>query len=257
VVLAIAAAALAGSLCRGAPPPSAEPVIAKEPDDVSKGPTDAELVKLAKTWELSLKHYEQSYHDYTCLFVKQERLGSTLGVVQNIEAGFSEQPFSVKLHWLAGDQGADRFIYVAGRNDGKALAHPSGLLGVLLPWVHLNPAGWLAMRTSLRPVTDFGFKRTLEIFLAIDRQALAAGELRLEDGGMQTVEETGRPALLLIRHLPPKKGYPAAQNKVWLDRQWLLPVKVEGYGWDGQLTFRYLFKDVHFNVGLKPADFEP
>lgn len=272
--MAVAVAVLAGWLCRGAPPPPSGPIMATDvvsksgsalapaPEAAGKAPTEAELVKLAKTdqtalWELSLKHYDQSYRDYTCLFIKQERLGSTLGTVQTIEAGFSEQPYSVKLHWLKGDQGADRFIYVAGRNDGKALAHPTGLLGVLLPWVHLDPAGWLVMRTTLRPITDYGFKRSLEIFLATDRQALAAKELRLENGGMTTVEETGRPALLLIRHLPPKKGYPAAQIKVWLDREWLLPVKMEGYDWDGQLTFRYLYKDVKFNVGLKPADFKP
>jgi len=231
-------------------------------DVVSPPPTEAELVQLAKTdqialWELSLKHYEQSYHDYTCLFVKQERLGATLGAAQTIRASFLERPGGVRLQWLTGAQAADIIIYVAGGNDGLALAHPTGPLGPLLPWLRVDPAGPLVLGTSRRPISDFGFKRSLEIFLATDRQARAAGELRLEDGGVQTVEETGRPALLLIRRLPPGKGYSAALNRIWLDQQWLLPVKVEGYDWDGQLTFRYLFKDVHFNVGLKPDDFQP
>jgi hypothetical protein len=36
-----------------------------------------------------------------------------------------------------------------------------------------------------------------------------------------------------------------------------VPVAVEGYDWDQQLSSRYVFKDIRFNVGLTSEDFLP
>ena len=42
-----------------------------------------------------------------------------------------------------------------------------------------------------------------------------------------------------------------------IDVDSLLPICIEGYNWDKQLSCRYLYKDVKLNVGLTPDDFTP
>ncbi len=207
--------------------------------------------------EACLSHYQTTYHDYTCTFLKQERLNAGVGPLQVIDVKFRDEPFSVAMNWVRNPVGATRLLYVQGRNDNEVLVRPVGIAAALLPWVRVAPAGALAMERSLGPLTDFGFKRMTEICIATDRRAQANGDFVQEYGGQVVVSETGRAALLLVRRLPHRNGYPAALTNVFIDPEYMVPVKIEGYDWEGNLTFRYVYTDVHFNVGLQGSDFSP
>jgi hypothetical protein len=209
--------------------------------------------------ERCLSHYDRSYADYTCIFVKQERIEGRLRPPQTIAVSFRDEPFSVGMRWLRNPPAADRLLYVAGRYDGQMLVRPTSPLAKLIaPSVLRPPDGPQAMRSTLRPVTRFGFRRALEGLLAVYGRGRDRGGLEEAFGGYADV--AGRRAVVLVRRLP----QPAADDlgaspltKIYVDVRRLVPILVEGYAAGGQFQCRYLYKDVRFNVGLGREDFSP
>jgi len=221
----------------------------------------AEVIQLAKTdhialLEYCLDSYDQRYRDYTCTLVKQERIDHQVTCEQEISAKCLEHPFGVVLAWT--EQTApmgDRVLYVEGKWGNQMLVRPKGLFGKLVGTVMRPPDGAEAMRSTLRPVNQFGFRRSLESLLRVYRQARQAGDLKEAFGGF--AEVGGRKAVVVVRYLPPKDDYPSYKTVTFIDLEYLVPTAVEGYDWDNNLTSRYVFKDISFNVGLTVDDFLP
>ena len=117
------------------------------------------------------------------------------------------------------------------------------------------PDGKDAMKNTLRPVSMFGFKRGMSNLLKVYRQAEKKGHLKQEFGGYVNV--AGRDAIVLLRYLPPKENYPAHKTEICIDLETLVPIRIQGFDWDGLCTSRYVYKDVKFNAGLDSDDFTP
>ena len=220
-----------------------------------------EVARLAKTDHIALLEYclaacQGRYQDYTCTLIKQERIGGRVSNEQEIAVKFVSDPFSVAMRWTPETAGlGDRVLYVEGKYNNMMLVRPTGVLGKLVGTAMRRPDGPQAMQSTLRPVNQFGFIRSLESLLKVYRQARTAGDLTERFGGY--AEVAGRKAIVLIRQLPPKDNYPAAKTVIFIDLEYLVPIAVEGYDWDQQLSSRYVFKDIRFNVGLKGEDFTP
>jgi len=208
--------------------------------------------------ELCLAHYEKTYRDYTCTFIKQERVSGRLGEEQQIVVKFMEPPFSVAMAWTPETAPmGDRLVYVEGRDQNKMRVRPTSTLLRKLAGgsVLRDPAGRDAMRHTLRPVNLFGFRRAMGSLIDVYRQAKEAGDLRETYGGHAKV--AGREAVVLHRYLPAKDDYPAQKTTVFIDLEYLIPICLEGYDWDEKLTCVYVYKDLTFNVGLTDEDFLP
>ena len=223
-------------------------------------PQIAKLEYLAKTnhvalLELCLANYRAGGHgDYTSKFMKQERIDGKLGDEQDMDVKFMRTPFSVSLHWTRNPPPGDRVLYVDGKWNNQMLVRPAGILS----WVGTvirPPAGAEAMRTTLHPVTDFGFERSLENLLAVYRQADKAGELRQEFGGYADVG--GRKTIVLVRYLPQSPKYPSYKTVTCIDVDTLVPMMIEGTDSEHRLLYRYVYTDTRFNAGLTDADFLP
>ncbi len=221
----------------------------------------SEVLRLAKTdhialLEYCLAGYDSRFRDYTCTLVKQERVGGHVGTEQEIFVKCLERPYSVAMHWTPKTAGVgDRVLYVEGKYNDMMLVRPKGVLGKLVGTVRRDPDGPEAMQNTLRPVNQFGFRRSLLNLLKVYRQARSAGDLKEVFGGF--AEVAGRKAVVLVRYLPPKDDYPAHKTLTFIDLEYLVPIAVEGYDWDQNLSSRYVFKDVKFNVGLTGDDFLP
>ena len=206
--------------------------------------------------EYCLEQYEGRFNDYTCTFMKQEKIGGTMKDRQQMEVKFMESPYSVAMKWVENAPIVDRTIYVEGQWDGRMLVRPANpALRLMVASKLVEPDGPDAMKNTLRPVNRFGFKRSLESLLRVYREAEEAGDLEESYGGMKEVN--GRNAVVLVRYLPNKGDYPAHRTLTYIDLEYLVPIGVEGYGWDDQLMCRYFYKDVKFNVGLTSEDFLP
>jgi hypothetical protein len=204
--------------------------------------------------------------DYTCTFSKQERMDGRLGARQLIDVRFREDPFSVAMTWRENPPRGDRVLYVEGRWEGKMLVRPTGVLArAIVPVAVRDPDGKEAMAETRRPVTMFGFKRSLQSLLDVYREAKKQGRLKESSGGF--VEVKGRTAVVLVRELRPRKGETDSGSapehppltRIYIDTESLVPIMIEGYtAADAKkLSSRYLYEDVKFNVGLTDADFTP
>ncbi len=204
--------------------------------------------------EESIRWYERTVTDYTCTFTKQERIGETLAKTETTFMKFREKPFSVYLKWSKPSKGQE-VIFVRGRYKEKAVVHPSGLLGLIFRKVSLDPEGKVATRHSRRPITFAGLGNMLRLVVGQCKAAQAKGDLVLEYRGVR--EEAGRPAYVLNRILPDGKGYPCHQLFIFIDCEYLLPVRTEAYLWDGRLLSDYRYADLDLNPGLTDEDFNP
>jgi hypothetical protein len=221
--------------------------------------------------EMCLDNYNRNYRDYTCTLIKQEVIRGTQKPEQWMNVKFMDKPFSVAMGWLkktpqgALDNGqvkklhvpmGDRILYIEGKYDNKMVIRISNpLLRGLLGTQKRPPDGKDAMKNTLRPVSMFGFKRSLTSLLDVYRHAAKKGHLKQAFGG--TVKIAGRDAIVLLRYLPPKEQYPAKRTEICIDLETLVPIRIRGFDWDGQCTSRYVYKDIKFNVGLDETGFTP
>ncbi|MBC8372153.1 MAG: DUF1571 domain-containing protein [Planctomycetes bacterium] len=245
-------------------------------DKVSNVTAAQKIEKLAREdhialLEMCLDNYNRNYRDYTCTLIKQEVIRGTLKPEQWMNVKFMDKPFSVAMGWLkqtprgALDNGqvkdlyvpmGDRILYIEGKYDDKMVIRISNpLLRGLLGTQKRPPAGKDAMKNTLRPVSMFGFKRSIISLLDVYRHAAKKGHLKQEFGG--TVNIAGRDAIVLLRYLPPKEQYPAQRTEICIDLETLVPIRIRGFDWDGQCTSRYVYKDIKFNVGLDETGFTP
>lgn len=202
-----------------------------------------------------LANYDATVRDYTCLFIKQERINGVVGKEQHIQTKFKDRPFSVAMRWVKNAPIGDRCLYVKGQNNDMLLVRPKGMLASLVGTVQREPEGKEVMANTLRPVTMFGFRNGLTSLLEVYELAAQRGELTHEYQGVQELD--GREVLVLERLLPARDEYPAWKTVIAIDRQWQVPVYVKGWNWDDEVTSEYRFSEVEFNVGLTDADFTP
>lgn len=222
---------------------------------------EQELIELAQTDHIALLERcldnSRQYSDYRLTFEKQERIRGSLQEAQVIDAAFRAEPFSVGMRWVEGAGRGDRALYIEGERNNQMLIRPiESLQWIAGRHVLRSPTHRDVMRSTLRPITAFGFSNSLENLLTVYRLAEANGELTQEFGGV--AEVFGRRALVLVRTLPPDRDeYEAAVTTIYIDIEYLVPVLIEGRDWQDELVAQYVFKDIELNLGLTDEDFSP
>ncbi len=211
-----------------------------------------------------LEHYRSFVRDYSCTFVKQERVGANLKPEQITEVRFRERPvYSVNMRWTHNEDAASHVLYVEDRwederGNDQAYVVPGGmlkLLGKLKQPIH----GDLAKSVSRRTIDQFGFGKSLELILHYCEKAYAEGQLTLRMVGETTVN--GREAYVFERLLPytgQEEVYPDRLLRFCVDKEWRVPVVVYQYADDAgdELLGRYALENVSMNPGLPDSDFE-
>lgn len=201
--------------------------------------------------------------DYSCTFVKRERVGDELLDQQRLTMKVRHEPFSVYMRFLEPESLAGReAIYVEGRNDGKLLAHATGLKGKILGWMALEPTGFFPMIGNRHPITTAGMKRLLGKLIELGERMDALEDCRVEF--VEGVEVDKRPCTLVkITHPRVQGEFRLAIARIYLDREWNLPVRFETYDWPDDkngkpiLVEQYTYLDLKFNEGLSDSDFDP
>lgn len=209
--------------------------------------------------------YENRVRDYVCTFSKQELVAGRLKPEQTAETKFREGPFSVYMHITVNPDRARRLLYVQDRvvKSGKQhlTVEPEGPIARLLVKSVQRPVdGKDAKRASRRLITEFGFARSLE--LLIKYAVLSEKQGRLDVRYVGEGEIDGRPTHVLERRLPygdDDSQWPDARVIVHMDQEWDLPVACFCYADDDgrKLLGKYVYTNVHLNVGLQDVDFDP
>lgn len=209
--------------------------------------------------EDGLARYDRTVTSYTCTLYKQERLNpqGAMGPRQKMACKFMEKPFSVCTETVENPLGAKKALYVEGRWGNRMLVQPLGL-GFLLGFPLVEPRSPQARATTLRFIDQFGFKRSAENMVRGMKAARKENFLKCALLGTATVE--GRDTIVFEAQATepsPSGRFEFPRFRVFLDREWLLPLAVDTWDAAGIERGHYRYADVNFKAGLSAKDFVP
>jgi len=232
------------------------PVAPAQKDKPAAHPLDEPLELVARAKDAFAK-----VKDYSCRLVKRERLEGELSPNHVIDLKVRNDPFSVSMVWQEPkDLQGQEVVYVAGKNDGKMLVKPGGVLGSV---------GFLALpiddprtrKTSKHKITEAGIGNliekceagwTMERKLKVTTVKVAAYTYAKRRCTRVELTHSGK-AGGQIKHY---------KNVVYFDEKTSLPIRVENYGWpcdDDQappLVESFSYVNLRLGVGLEDAAFE-
>jgi hypothetical protein len=246
------------------------PVERAEAASVLSAGGSAPLASLARRDPLGLVHLaqercEHQIRDYSCVFIRQEKIGDKLTPQQHIQVLYRNEPQSVLMKWIRNEGQVRRAVYVAGRlvdSDGaeRALVEPSGALVRLAAKTLAIPIhGQLARASSRRTIDQFGFSAMFKLMDSVNKLALARGVLDIRYEGTGRVD--GRPTYVLVRELPyagAEGEFPDARLVLHLDQEWLLPVAIYSYAdrEEKELLGSYVLTSVKLNQDFDDDTFK-
>jgi hypothetical protein len=212
------------------------------------------------------ENYDRRFHQYSCMFTKQELIDGALTNEQRMMVSFREEPFSVNMRWVAGAVNARQVTYIEDRwpdaeGTNQAWCKPAGAIASIFIKKILQPIhGDRAKAESRRTIDQFGFANTLDLIIKYAEISKKRGEMDLRYAGRGSIN--GRPTYVIERRLPyngTEDPYPDRLGVFHIDTEWLLPTASFSYADDQgkQLLGRYLLTEPDFSQNFADADFSP
>jgi len=215
----------------------------------------------------SLQHIQENVDDYTALFIKRYRMDGELTEMQyanvkirnrKIQEGKVVTKMAVYLDFLkpASVQGRE-VIWVDGENDGKLIAHDTGLRKLFN--VTLDPNGYLAMRGQRHPITEIGIEKLVTFMIEKvqrDRQHDEC-DVQFKDIAVRKVDCT----LLQVIHPVQREHFDFFCARMYFDKKQNIPIRYESWSWPEKpnekpvLEEEYTYTRMKVNVGLTDHDF--
>ena len=223
-----------------------------------KHPIDASLAIARRVQE----HLEKDVKDYTCIFVKTERINGELVGPQQIDAKVRQKPVSVYFKFLKPDDVKGReVIFVAGENGGKFVAREGSGLKRLLGEVWLQPKSALAMAGQRYPITGVGMSFLTKRLIEVAEHDRKYGEVEVKF--YKDAKVNGRNCLVIeVTHPTPRRVFLFHKARVYIDDELQVPIHYEAYLWpkapgeEPPLDESYSYLNLKLNVGLTDADFD-
>jgi hypothetical protein len=213
-------------------------------------PLDEPLKLIARAREAYAK-----VSDYTCTFVKKERIGGTLTPDHVILLRARPRPFSINLRWQAPrDLQGQEVCYVEGRYGGKMRVRPSGFLGSV-GFITMDPNDPRAKKTSRHAITEAGIGNLIERYGRGWEEERKANLTQVKIGVYQF--DKRRCTRVEVSHATNPGGRFAYHKSVlYFDQTTGLPIRVENYAWPRspgaapELLELYSYVNLRLNVGL-------
>lgn len=190
---------------------------------------------------------------YRVTLLSQERLNNRLGALAVIEANVLNEPYAVSFRWRSNAGAIDRLLWMPSIHGQELIVHPTGIAGKLVAHVRVDPTSAKVRNSSRRDVTRFGLAQTLQTLLDDYRRGAAEGNLTSECLGLVACPGAEGPAIGLKRTTSDRRSE-ARVMLVYLSARDLRPLRVQQFGWQGQLLGSYDFTDYR-PVQLSAADF--
>jgi hypothetical protein len=214
-------------------------------------------------WAEGAKQNLENVPDYSCTFVKRERIEGVLNEPQTLFLKVRHKPFSVYVYYLKPDaKKGTEAIYVEGKNDGNILAHTTGFKDTLVGTLTLKPDSPRAMEGNRRPITNIGMLnltiKTIDAchrglqYPDVDVRFIPGAKL---NGRMCTcMQSTNR---------TPRRDSTFHMTRLFVDDEWKLPIRYEAYEWPAKageqppLAEEYTYLNLKFNNSFTDADYDP
>jgi hypothetical protein len=221
----------------------------------------AAAIRIAKSSQETL----ETVKDFDATFCKQELVNNRL-YPHMMFIKYRNKPLSVYLRFNKPHEGRE-VIYFEGRNDGKLLAHETGIKGVV-GTVSLTPTSKKALSEGRHPITKIGLHNMLQEVIQQWERETKYGEVNIKYFPNAKLKNSN-PMLRELEckviessHPRPRKQFPYHLTRLYIDKKMNLPVRVEQYGFPPRpgaappLIAEYTYWNIRTNVGLKNADFD-
>lgn len=219
----------------------------------------------------AMRHIQSDIADYTCTFVKRERIKDKLGDYEYMFAKVRNRrmegdrlvvPFAIYLYFIKPDAVKGReVIFVEGANNGKMVAHEGGLKGSFLPTVWLKPDSALAMAGNRYPITEAGVETLVMRLIEKGQRDRKQDECQVEF--RPSAKINGRVCTLLkVVHPVQRDHFDFHRAEIFVDNEYQVPVRYAAYVWpttpggEAPLLEEYTYLNMKLNVGLKDIDFD-
>src|SRR5438105_10826853 len=160
------------------------------------------------------------------------------------------------MRWLKGARKTDKVLYVAGENEDKLLAHPTGVGGLLVKYVTRDPKGSDAREQGRYSVKNFGLKKTLERTLQDWKAAEKRGAQTVYLGVRKVREAGDRDCYALRQTCPVPDDAGVSDATVYIDKETWFQVGTVLRG-DGKFLADYYYRDIQLNPAFQPEQFKP
>ncbi len=221
----------------------------------------AESIDRARKTVAECQSRYRSIHDYTCTFVKRERIEGRLTEPHIMAMKVRTHPNSLYVKFQQPNRGREA-IYIHGRNSGRIVAHDVGLGKLLAGNLHLDPRGTMAMEENRHPITEAGIGPLIDTVARHWAAELTPGESRVK---LNPSARLGNRSCTVIESVHPQRSsaYLFHMVKLYIDHEHNLPIRFEAYDWPRhpgaapELVEEYSYLDLKINVGLREHDFDP
>jgi len=232
-------------------PASAADRVAARPSNTKAGVL-RDALRVAEQSRVAL----QSIKDYSATFSKREIIGKKM-ITQRMQIKMRQKPFSVYLKFAKPHSGRE-VIYVDGQNDGRLIAHGTGIQK-LLGTLKLKPTSKMVMKENRYPITEIGITKMLDSVILRWEQQADNTRVRYFPKA-----KLGKRSVRVIQAIHPKKAgdSPFHMTRLFIDNQTNLPVRLQQYGFPRKskgkppLLEEYTYSDLKTNLGLDSEDFD-
>ncbi len=214
--------------------------------------TAAEIDPLKMIYSLR-KTYE-NVNDYTAVFIKQERVRGILHWEEKIIFKF-KKPFNIYMGWREGPGEGREILYSRGKNDGKMIINPHGLIALIIPVINIEPDNPMVRSKSRHTIKEAGIGMTIKFLIEQLELAEKQGDLKIEFIGEETFKD--RVCSKIETVFPEGKSYYAGRILIYIDKEYNLPSQTFVYDWKNKLLEKASYTELKINVGLGESDFDP
>jgi hypothetical protein len=199
--------------------------------------------------------------DYSATLIKRERIDGKLLEHEYMFVKIRHRPFSVYMYFLGPEKKkGQEVVYVEGANDGKMLAHGTGIQK-LFGTVSLDPTGQIAMTDNRYPITEVGIVTLVRRLIEVGEKDVQYGDCEVKYFPGAKIENRLCTCLRVI-HPVPRRNFLFHIAQIYVDDELNLPIRYEAYDWPAeeggkpQLTEEYTYLNLKLNNGFTDADLD-
>jgi Protein of unknown function (DUF1571) len=231
----------------------------KSPFDLSKQENEHPLIPLVRTLKASQELIDKDVRDYSCTFVKRERIDGELTEYTHILLKVMHQPFSVYMSFIKPFTGRE-VLYVDGQNEGKLVALDTGVKR-FLGKMNLDPQGSLAMKGNRHPITSVGIRNLTAKLIKMAEEEMKYAECEVTTNGDTKIN--GRSCTMIqVVHPTPRQNFRFHVARLFLDNEHRIPIHYDAFAWPAQeggqppLEESYTYQNLKINNNYTARDFD-
>jgi hypothetical protein len=238
---------------------AAQPVSAARLDFAKQG-DEHPLMPVIRGLKASQEIIDKSIQDYSCTFVKRERVEGELGEQQYIFLKVMHKPFSVYMLFKQPFAGRE-VVYVDGQNDNKIIALDVGYKRYLGK-IPLDPNGAMAMKGQKHPITSVGIRNLCAKLVAIHEAESKYGECEVTVNP-DTKIDSRKTTMVQIIHPTARKEFKHHVSRIFFDNEHKVPIHYDAFLWPAQaggqppLEESYTYQNLQLNNNFTAKDFDP